>query len=73
MMVAIGLVSLSQTYAQEEKKKVPPTPGPMLEQGFLDLESPAFALRLVKSSQTVAALKPKSDPRTATTIWATST
>src|SRR5256885_3622119 len=61
LMVAIGLVSLSQTYAQEEKKKVPPTPGPMLEQGFLDLESPAFALRLVKSSQTVAALKPKSD------------
>jgi hypothetical protein len=31
----------------------------MLEQGFLDLETPAFSLRLVRSSQTVAALKPK--------------
>src|SRR6266704_4709114 len=61
LMVIIGLIGLCPTYAQEQKKKVPPTPGPMLEQGFLDLESPAFALRLVKSSQTVAALKPKSD------------
>src|SRR5213595_3495838 len=61
LMVIMGLIGLCQTYAQEEKKKAPPRPGPMLEQGFLDLESPALALRLVKSSQTVAALKPKSD------------
>jgi hypothetical protein len=31
----------------------------MLEQGYIDLDIPAFSLRLVRSSQTVAALKPK--------------
>jgi len=31
----------------------------MLEQGYIDLDTPAFSLRLVRSSQTVAALKPK--------------
>ena len=43
----------------QQRPKEPPTPGPMLEQGFLDLDTPAFSLRLVRSSQTVAALKPK--------------
>jgi hypothetical protein len=43
----------------QQPKKGPPIPGPMLEQGYLDLDSPAFSLRLVRSSQTVAALKPK--------------
>ncbi len=46
--------------AQEAKKKEPPTPGPMLAQGTLDFETPEFDLTLVRSSQTVAALKPKS-------------
>ncbi|HKW61762.1 MAG TPA: DUF5695 domain-containing protein [Candidatus Acidoferrum sp.] len=45
--------------AQESRKKTAPTPGPMLQQGFLDLDTPAFSLRLLRSSQTVAALKPK--------------
>ena len=45
--------------AQEEKKKQPPTPGPMLSQGTVDFETPEFTLTLVRSSQTVAALKPK--------------
>src|SRR5437899_216178 len=45
--------------AQERSKKEPPTPGPMLEQGYIDVDTPAFSLRLVRSSQTVAALKPK--------------
>ena len=31
----------------------------MLEQGYLDLDTPAFSVRLVRSSQTVASLKPK--------------
>jgi hypothetical protein len=31
----------------------------MLEQGYIDLDTPAFSFRLVRSSQTVAALKPK--------------
>ena len=43
-----------------QRQKEPPTPGPMLEQGYLDLGTPAFSLRLVRSSQTVAALKPRS-------------
>ncbi|HEX6893983.1 MAG TPA: hypothetical protein VF146_01850, partial [Bryobacteraceae bacterium] len=42
--------------AQEAQKKTPPTPGPMLQDGFLELQSPAFNIRLVRSSQTVAAL-----------------
>jgi hypothetical protein len=47
------------TAAQEEKKKQPPTPGPMLSQGTVDYETPEFTLTLVRSSQTVAALRPK--------------
>lgn len=31
----------------------------MLQEGFVDLDTPAFSVRLVKSSQTIAALKPK--------------
>ena len=31
----------------------------MLNRGYVDLDTPAFSLRLVRSSQTVAALKPK--------------
>jgi Family of unknown function (DUF5695) len=41
------------------EKKQPPTPGPMLSQGTIDLDTREFTLSLVKSSQTVAALKPK--------------
>src|SRR5438045_3946263 len=41
------------------RKGRPAPPGPMLEQWYLDLDTPAFSLRLVRSSQTVAALKPK--------------
>lgn len=39
--------------AQQKKK------GPMLDQGTVDLDTPDFTLRLVRSSQTIAALKPK--------------
>jgi hypothetical protein len=46
---------------QEVEKKRPATPGPMLEQGYTELQTPEFSLRLVKSSQTVASLKPKSE------------
>jgi hypothetical protein len=45
--------------AQNPREKKPPTPGPMLEQGTVDFETPDFTLSLVRSSQTVAALKPK--------------
>ncbi|HEX6802279.1 MAG TPA: DUF5695 domain-containing protein [Terriglobales bacterium] len=45
--------------AQQEKPKAPPTPGPMLKDGTIDLKTPTFDLTLVRSSQTIAALKPK--------------
>jgi len=63
-LVMTGLAGSGRSArAQEQRKKVPPTPGPMLEEGFLELQTPAFELRLVKSSQTVAALIPKSDSK----------
>jgi hypothetical protein len=58
---ALSLFAISHLLAsaQDGKKKEPPTPGPMLSQGTIDLDTPEFALTLVRSSQTVAALKPK--------------
>lgn len=53
-----GSVTLWAVLTSQHQKEAP-TPGPMLEQGYLDLDTPAFSLRLVRSSQTVAALKPK--------------
>src|SRR5689334_17618359 len=58
----IALFVCISLYAQE-KPKAPPTPGPMLQQGTMELQTPDFHLVLVRSSQTVAALKPKSDPK----------
>src|SRR5580693_2378050 len=57
LWMASGLVWVG--IAQGQGKKAPPTPGPMLEQGYIDLETPTFSVRLVRSSQTIAALKPK--------------
>lgn len=59
--LALGLFVISQLpiSAQDGKKKELPTPGPMLSQGTSDFETPEFTLTLVRSSQTVAALKPK--------------
>ena len=56
-LLALALAAPAE--AQEKKPKAPPTPGPMLEQGTIDLDTPDFTLTLVRSSQTVAALKPK--------------
>jgi hypothetical protein len=53
------LATVCQSVAQAEKKKQPPTPGPMLSQGTMDFDTPEFSLALIRSSQTVAALKPK--------------
>jgi Family of unknown function (DUF5695) len=48
------------TATQEKKQKQPPIPGPMLSEGTREFQTPDFTLTLVRSSQTVAALKPKS-------------
>lgn len=59
--IALSLFALSHlpVSAQDGKKKEPPTPGPMLSEGTIDLDTPEFTLTLVRSSQTVAALRPK--------------
>ena len=66
LLVAWGFLLLclilgirTQADGQGKKGAAPPTPGPMLEQGMLDLDTPDFTLSLVRSSQTVAGLKPK--------------
>ena len=61
--VSIGLAGASDACGQEQQKKAPPTPGPMLQDGYLELKTPTFELKLVKSSQTAAALVPKSDTK----------
>jgi len=45
--------------AQKQGAKSPPVPGPMLNQGIENYDTPDFTLSLVRSSQTIAALKPK--------------
>src|SRR5580698_2566966 len=59
LILAFWLISQRLAAAQEEKEKQPPTPGPMLAQGTEDFDTPDLTLTLVRSSQTVAALKPK--------------
>src|ERR1700723_296011 len=54
-LAAGALLAVSSASGQ----KPAPTPGPMLAQGIEHLETPGFNLDLVRSSQTVAALKPK--------------
>jgi hypothetical protein len=56
-VVQVCLLLLSTAIGQEEPKKAPATPGPMLSQGNLDFTTPEFMLGLVRSSQTVAYLK----------------
>ena len=59
-LLVLGLVlTLRQSAARHQTRKAAATPGPMLGQGVLNIETPEFTLSLVRSSQTVAALKPK--------------
>jgi hypothetical protein len=57
-VLLLGFLS-SNTAAQGANDKKPPTPGPMLAQGIENYNTPDFTLSLVRSTQTVAALKPK--------------
>src|SRR5215472_3466973 len=59
LICALGLTLHRIAKAQQPAATPAPTPGPMLDQGFIHLETPEFTLALVRSSQTVAALKPK--------------
>ena len=61
LSIAICVMMLvGHAAAQGRPPQPPPTPGPMLADGTIDIDTPDFTLTLVKSSQTVAALKPKS-------------
>lgn len=59
MLALLVCVSFTAICMGQKPPKATPVPGPMLQQGFLTLNTPDFVLTLVKSSQTVAALKPK--------------
>jgi|SRR5271165_1817725 len=55
------LLSASIGVLAQEPKKAPPSPGLMLADGVENFDTPDFQLSLVRSSQTVAALHPKTD------------
>jgi len=57
--IAMAACSLQ---AQQDQPKIPPVPGPMLADGVMKLDTTDFDLMLVRSSQTVAALKPRTAP-----------
>lgn len=60
-LLLAGITPPQGAAAQQPAAKPPDaTPGPMLSQGFINLETPELSLDLVRASQTVAALKVKS-------------
>src|SRR5882672_8207148 len=63
-LLALGLILIQLSRAQNPRPDQAPPPPPTLglEQGYLDLDSPDFKIKLVKTSQTVAALEPKAAP-----------
>jgi len=58
-ILAFILCLSTGTLGQETGARRSPAPGPMLNQGIEDYDTPDFTLSLVRSSQTIAALKPK--------------
>ncbi len=59
LLVGLGLTLHHEAAAQGRRAREVATPGPMLAQGTVDFDTPDFDVSLVRSSQTVAALKPK--------------
>ena len=58
---ALMIVGLSARTPQTGRGQAPPPPTPTLglENGLVEFDTPDFTLKLVKDSQTVAALQPK--------------
>ena len=59
----LPIAFLSAAAAAQSPAGPAASPGAMLNGGILTLDTPAFTLKLVRSSQTVAALQPKADPK----------
>lgn len=59
MMLICVLCGGFHAAGQRDSSSEKPKPGPMLDEGYVTLSTPQFILRLVRSSQTVAALLPK--------------
>lgn len=57
--LAVAFALRTQTLAQSARLPQRVQPGPMLSQGIVSFSTPEFELSLVRSSQTIAALKPK--------------
>ena len=61
--VILGLVLADWSHAQNQRPDQPPLPPTLgLDQGYLEFDTPGLKLKLVKASQTVAALEPKDAP-----------
>jgi hypothetical protein len=58
-VIAVGLFSVQVGYSQQPSPTPLPPPTLGLDQGYLEFDTPGFHLKLVKASQTVAALQPK--------------
>jgi hypothetical protein len=59
LALILPTLGIAQDQAAKPADKKPPVPGPMLAQGTVDFDTPQFTVSLVRSSQTIAALKPK--------------
>jgi len=59
IVAAVALSALRYNVFTQERAHEASTPGPMLSQGTIEIDTPDFDLSLVRSSQTVAGLKPK--------------
>src|SRR5438128_1330838 len=60
ILIAVGLLAVQLSHAQQPSPTPPLPPTLGLDQGYLEFDTPDFKLKLVKASQTLAALQPKS-------------
>jgi Family of unknown function (DUF5695) len=63
LILGITVIGSFRVIAQDPKATAPDAPKEsLLDQGYTIVDTPDFTLKLVKSSQTIAALQPKSAP-----------
>ncbi len=64
VVILLGTTSVAgQAQTPAEARPAPPQPGPMLADGVMDRETPELRVSIVRSSQTIASLKPKGSER----------